>query len=148
MKNHLPILLIFLFFSTHIKAQCSSPNFLATVGYAQYRGVGAEVGYWPQEFRLGGFIGFGMQWPGKTVKHPDQLPVSSVYLKAQFRHNRYLYIIGIAGAHQFDEGYLSGGIRFAIPLAGHDDNFRWALVGETTVGTEGPNVNIGIGYSL
>lgn len=142
------ILFLLIILAVKPKAQCSAPNFLATVGYAQYKGMGAEIGYWPQDFRLGGFIGFGYKWPGSTGKLRTENPVSSVYVKMQFRVNRYVYLVGSAGAHQFDEGYLNGGLRLSIPVSGHDDYFRWSVVSEATIGTEGPNLSIGVGYSL
>lgn len=154
MKHRSTILMLVLFgliiLATRTKAQCYAPNFLATIAYAQKSGGGVEIGYWPQDFSLGGFLGFGLQQIVQKDKAGNWSAEArtQVYIRPQLRLNRYVYLIGVAGAHQFDEGYLAAGVRVSIPVSGRGDAYRFAVVTDGMYGTEGAMVSVGVGFSL
>ena len=140
------ILILILVLTPHLgRSQCAS-HFKVATAYYKPNGGGLEVGFWPVESRIGGFLGlaFAANHAQKTKTVESNVEMST-YLKGQFRFNRYFYAVAIAGAHQLDQGYLAAGLRACYPF---NERQRFALVGEATYGTDGPNYLFGLSVSL
>jgi hypothetical protein len=142
-----PIFLFLFLIPFGVKSQCSS-HVKVAYAYLQPGGGGVEVGFWPVESRIGGYLGAAITAPRKqsVAKATDvQYARLSGYLKGQLRFNQYVSAIVIAGAYQMDEGYLAAGLRACYPF---QERQRFAVIGEATYGTTGPNFNLGVGISL
>lgn len=124
-------------------------NFIAVSVYGQPGGIGMELGMWPVDFPLGGFIGGAFLNNSVPFNsHLDDMGYEQaidVYIKPVFRLNRYVYTTATFGAVSMEHGYISGGLRLVMPV---NQGSRFAFIAEPQYGTRGFNIQGGASIAL
>lgn len=156
MKNLLTIFTL-VFLSQVSRSQsfddyCTVDRFKAMIAYYQPNGAGIEIGLWPQDKKVGVFLGAAIlskkiMVAKSAITPPEETKTVEmrVYVKPVLRINRFVYLTATAGLKGTDKGYLMAGMRLSVPV---NTGSRFTFILEPQYGTDQFTVQAGVGVSL